>query len=290
MSPQESTGDFATHVRNSTYDIGITLRDIAVRVELELKGIGVDIEHLRDNVRNVDATLEDFEAYIKVAKLLVIFLDMIVISLMTACVLSWMGEQYFIPICIRKTLLIPLFITFLILFLILSTSVMVGAMVGADFCSKPDEFSKALIIEYQGQLSPLVFGLMMHYIMGCLPGTLPPKLEFLSSAVTSIGGSIHSLATNETGLAELCEVQVGSAKLLPLLERTDTTVHGIYDVLIRLRQILECQNYNPIYTTLVYDALCSGGAAGLSWVFFTSFSMAVFSMSMVTLRVAIHRN
>lgn len=35
-------------------------------------------------------------------------------------------------------------------------------------------------------------------------------------------------------------------------------------------------------------AVCISGVNGLSWIFFTSLSMAVFSMIMVTLRVAIY--
>mmetsp|Transcript_8808 Transcript_8808/g.15501 ORF Transcript_8808/g.15501 Transcript_8808/m.15501 type:complete len:976 (+) Transcript_8808:58-2985(+) len=295
MRPQASLSEFVLQVRNSTYEIGIQLRDTAIRVESEVKGIEHDLEQLVDIVQNVDATLEDFKTYIEVAKVLVIFLDIIVVSLMTACVLAWMGEQHFLPTCVRKTVIIPLFVTLLILFWIISTAVLLGAMVGADFCSNPDESAMALIMGFQGQLSPLIFMLMMYYITGCLPERWPPKLEILSSSVSTIGGFLHSqlsavakATTKQPGLTELCGGRVNFSKLVAVLELTDTAVHGMYDVLIGVRDMSGCHNFNSVYTTLVYDALCNGGAAGLSWVFFTSLSMAVFSMFMVTLRVAIH--
>ena len=110
--PRHHYNDFALKVRNYTYEIGIQLRETAVRVESEVKGIEHDLERLVDIVQNVDATLEDFKTYIEVAKVLVVFLDIIVVSLMTACVLAWMGEQHFLPACVRKTVIIPLFDTF----------------------------------------------------------------------------------------------------------------------------------------------------------------------------------
>jgi hypothetical protein len=162
--PQESMSDFALLVRNSTYEIGIQLRDVAIRMELEMKGIEHDLERLGITVQNIAATLDDFKTYIDVARVLVVFIDIIVISLMTACILAWMGKQNFIPKFVRKTVLVPLFVTLLILFWVFSTAILLGAMAGADFCSMPDESAMALITGFQGQFSPLIFMLMMYYV------------------------------------------------------------------------------------------------------------------------------
>jgi len=73
------------------------------------------------------------------------------------------------------------------------------------------------------------------------------------------------------------------------LELTDVTMHSVYDILIEVRELMQCQNFNPIYTATAYDAVCLSGVGGLSWIFFTSLTMAFSSMTMVTLRVAIHQ-
>ena len=127
-------------------------------------------------------------------------------------------------------------------------------------------------------------------------------------------------ATQQSNLADQCGGEAGPSKLLSVLELTDTSIHAIYDVLNGVRSVFECRNFNPIYTTLVYDgklciddpthffhqklkepnffffflpmhvaAVCISGVGGLSWVFFTSLSMAIFSMVMITLRVAIYQ-
>ena len=116
-------------------------------------------------------------------------------------------------------------------------------------------------------------------------------METLSNAIAYTGNYLHvqisSLASaTKDFLAERCG-ETGPSNLLSALELTDVTMHGVYDIIVEIRQVMQCQNFNPIYTSTTYDAVCLSGVGGLSWVFFTSLSMAIFSMIMVTLRIAI---
>ena len=100
---------------------------------------------------------------------------------------------------------------------------------------------------------------MCLFHQGCWPETQPVTLETLSLAVSSTGAVIHSqLATiaeytQQGGLLEQCGGQVGHLKLVALLELTDTAVHGMHDILLGLNDFLHCDNFNPIYTSLIYD-------------------------------------
>ena len=172
IDPQSPISDFAVSVNNSTYTIGTTLRDVAIRAELEMEDIKHGFEQLGDFVRNADATLEDIKTYIAVAKVLVIFIDILVIALMIQCILAWMGEHHFIPKRVRKTVIIPIFVALVIIFWIFSTLILSGAMVGSDFCSTPDESVISLITGFQGQLSPSVSMLMMYYVTVSLIDTM----------------------------------------------------------------------------------------------------------------------
>ena len=80
--------DFSRDVRNATYQIGIQLRDNAIQVETVVEGIQNDIEGLIFTVQEVDATLEDFKKYISAAKVLVILIDIVALSLMLACIMA----------------------------------------------------------------------------------------------------------------------------------------------------------------------------------------------------------
>ena len=102
-------------------------------------------------------------------------------------------------------------------------------------------------------------------------------------------GQISSLASvTKDFLVKRCG-ETGPSALLSALELTDVTMHGMYDIILEIRELMQCQNFNPIYTSTTYDAVCESGVGGLSWVFFTSLSMAIFSMAMVTLRIAIQQ-
>mmetsp|Transcript_19820 Transcript_19820/g.29381 ORF Transcript_19820/g.29381 Transcript_19820/m.29381 type:complete len:991 (-) Transcript_19820:75-3047(-) len=283
--------DFSQDVRNATYQIGIQFRDTAIQVETEVKGIQNDIEGLLVTVQDADATLEDFKRYIGAAKVLVILIDIVALSLMLACILAWTETQHYVTICFRNSFIIPIFVVLIILFWIFSTASLLGAMAGSDFCRMPDESATALVLGRQESLSPLVLAFLLYYITGCLPDRVPPKLETLSNAISHTGNFLHSQISNLVSntkdfLAERCG-ETGPSDLVSALELTDVAMHGVYDILLEVRQLMQCQHFNPIYTSTTYDAVCISGVGGLSWVFFTSLAMGIFSMTMVTMRIAI---
>ena len=156
--------DFSRDVRNATYQIGVQLRDTSIQVETEVKGIQNDIEGLLVTVKGADATLEEFKKYINAARVIVILIDIIGISLMLACILAWAEMQHHISICFRNSFIIPIFVILIILFWILSTASLLGAMAGSDFCRTPDESTSALVLRNQENLSPLVFAFLLYYI------------------------------------------------------------------------------------------------------------------------------
>lgn len=94
---------------------------------------------------------------------------------------------------------------------------------------------------------------------GCVPERLPPKLDVLTTALADVGNTVHnqinnvSLAIQQSDLFAKCGGKGGPSKLVSLLEISDSAIHTIYNVLFGVRDILECQNFNPIYTSLVYD-------------------------------------
>lgn len=58
--------------------------------------------------------------------------------------------------------------------------------------------------------------------------------------------------------------------------------------LIDVQVLMECRTFNPIYTTLMYDAVCTDGVDGLSWIFSTSLLLVVFAMFLIMFRAALY--
>lgn len=121
---------------------------------------------------------------------------------------------------------------------------------------------------------------------------MPSDLNDMSMALSTIGNTVHNItsdvfnAVQQTDLAMQCGGD-GTTQLTNLLGLVDASIHGIITSLSGVKEVMKCENFNPIYTTFAYDAICDSGVAGLSWVFFSALGIGIFGMIMVTLRVAV---
>ena len=162
-TPQD-LDEFSREIRNATYQIGVQLRDSATQLDTELKGIQNGIQGLLVTIKKADATLEDFKRYTSAARILVILIDLVTLSLMLSCILAWNRAQHHVPICVRNSFIIPFFVIFIILFWVFSTASLLGAMAGSDFCESPDESATALVSKNHEKMSPLMLSFLVYYI------------------------------------------------------------------------------------------------------------------------------
>jgi hypothetical protein len=72
------------------------------------------------------------------------------------------------------------------------------------------------------------------------------------------------------------------------LELLYNATHYLNKDVIDAQVLMECRTFNPIYTTLVYDAVCTEGVDGLSWIFSTSLLLVVFAMFFIMFRAALY--
>jgi hypothetical protein len=72
------------------------------------------------------------------------------------------------------------------------------------------------------------------------------------------------------------------------LELLYNATHYLNQDVIDAQVLMECRTFNPIYTTLMYDAVCAEGVDGLSWIFSTSLLLVVFAMFLIMFRAALY--
>jgi hypothetical protein len=72
------------------------------------------------------------------------------------------------------------------------------------------------------------------------------------------------------------------------LELMYNATHSLNKDVIDAQVLIECRTFNPIYTTLMYDAVCTDGVDGLSWIFSTSLFLVVFAMFLIMFRAALY--
>ncbi len=87
----------------------------------------------------------------------------------------------------------------------------------------------------------------------------------------------------------ICDLTLEQATVLKQTTTSGHTISHLLDrTLVGLREGIFCGTINPIYTTFVHEAFCKQGVAGMSWIFFTTLFVAIFSMMMITTRAALY--
>lgn len=90
---------------------------------------------------------------------------------------------------------------------------------------------------------------------------MPTELNELSTLLVNVGDSVHNVtgtvanAVQQTNLAMQCGGD-GTTQLTNLLGLVDASIHGIFSALSGVKGVLQCENFNPIYTTFAYDGKC----------------------------------
>lgn len=74
------------------------------------------------------------------------------------------------------------------------------------------------------------------------------------------------------------------AALLVLESQVCTVASSIYDLI----DFFTCENFNTLYATVAYNAICYNGNTGFVWIAFTQFMIILCAMIMLTLRVAFY--
>ena len=133
----------------------------------------------------------------------------------------------------------------------------------------------------------------MFYASGCpansTPVPLPTEIlnvtDFLSY-LEALNQAIVAVSSNSEEIAAQCgtnpeTLQNAMAVLAAQVCTIATTVTDLVEY-------FSCENFNSVYSTIAYDALCYNGNAGLSAITITQFIILLCAMVMLTLRAAFY--
>lgn len=132
---------------------------------------------------------------------------------------------------------------------------------------------------------------------GC-PAENEPKLmtitmNIVTSALNGVGQFLEVLSSVGSGpLAKACVFESEDANpiiaLSELAFAISEHVRSSGAALISLADLLLCRSFNPLYTSLTYDIVCTSFVNMIAPMLWCLFIVSVCSMIMVTLRVAWH--
>lgn len=290
----DGDGPFADTIRSHVKEVEDEITSVNSAVD---ETTGLFLNDLREAItitEEVEQKLEAANIFFYITITISIIVNVMILAMLVMTYFSAKGVENCCTKLLTYGLLWPFFIFFLILFWIFALLFLVTSLAGSDFCVKPDQIVEGILREYQDQFQSVIFQFAIYYISGCqvLPKT--DQIDSVTAEISDVVNKVHDLSVfvmnqslpnleSQCGLAQPAATALqGGAALL------HNASHTINNGWIDVRHFLECKTFNPIYTTLVHDAMCVDGVDGLAWLFSTSVFLAVFAMVMITFRAALY--
>jgi hypothetical protein len=108
----------------------------------------------------------------------------------------------------------------------------------------------------------------------------------LVSYLEALNQAIVAVSSNSEEIAAQCGTNPETLQnaMAVLASQVCTIATTVTDLV----EYFSCSNFNPVYSTIAYDALCYNGNSGLSAITITQFIILLCAMVMLTLRAAFY--
>ena len=116
-----------------------------------------------------------------------------------------------------------------------------------------------------------------------IPGELTAILQSVAEAVPYIDQFLSFLDTNTDFIQLVCGLE-DPARVAQLTTVINSQICDIFEILNRIRLYFQCENWYPLYETVMYDAVCYNGSSGFAWIVATQFIIVIMAMVLLTFR------
>jgi len=273
-------------------------------IKAEIKTVNSEVEeqiHLfNDDLRDVIKITEDInDKYIEPAEIffgisvgLSTIVNVVVISMLVVVFFAARGVENCFTKIVTHALLWPIFSFCLVLFWIFALLFLVTSLAGSDFCVKPDQVVEGMLLQYKDEFQSLIFQFLMYWVSGCQIQARP-DISSMAQPIEDFVGDLHDVSEilmnqSPVRLEDQCGLSSAAASALQGgAGLVHNATHVVNKAWIDTRHLIECKTFNPIYTTFIHDAVCKDGVDGLTWLFSSSFFLAIFAMTMIMFRAAL---
>ncbi|KAL7479709.1 hypothetical protein ACHAW6_005431 [Cyclotella cf. meneghiniana] len=287
--------ELSTQIREAWALLVTNIQELKKLVEQNLGNFSDDLRRLIQLTEEIEDSLTSAD---------IVFYILIAISIFIACfILIMLAEVVFASLnisncftrCITNAVIWPIFTLLLILAWISSTVFLISSLAGADFCVAPDNYVISVVEKYEGEFKSAIFAFILFYISGC---TVRPAAEkevvAIWDTIKLLNQCAHTLSELIGGIdpatvAAICGVDDTEAQTLQRIAIfIHDLSHAINRAMIGVLDLLSCKSFNPIYTTFVHDGTLPYGILRPSGIFFTTLTVAISSMMMMTFRAALY--
>lgn len=271
------------------------INEISLAVDESLKSFSTDLMTVANTARGVSNDLETASGFFYALILISIVIDVLICIMLAVTVFSAKDISNCFTKCVTCSLIWPIFVLLLVSSWIFATVFLVFSLAGSDFCYKPDDIVMAFLNQYKDKFDSVIFAILIFYVSGC--AVVPQAMNdiaILTAMVKTMLIHANDLADkiaseSVDNLAADCGLDKAGAIAL---QKGVQLISGLSQELVKLlssfKGIVSCQNINPIYTSLVYDATCTEAVDGFTWLYGSCFALCICAMTMITFRAALY--
>jgi len=288
-------GDGANKIREAFTNLSVAYNELSSMIDESLANMSDDLRGLVELTESVESSMYSTDVFFYIMLAVTCFLAFLIVAMMIGVWFSAKNVSNCLTKCIARAIMWPLFIFFLVLSWIFATVFLVAQLAGADFCIRPDDYVTEFLEQNSDLFDGLVLGFVIYYISGCsiaAPGT--EALFIIAAQISVVAESSHNLIEqvgemSAQDMITICGVTEKRAEALISLATTlHAGIHVLDKSLVGLRQMFACSTFNPIYVTMVHNAVCVESVSGLAYIFSTTMVISVFSMLMIMFRAALY--
>lgn len=291
----QGSSQVSNEIREAGQLLVLDINEMSLAVEEYLKSFSTDLMTVANTARKMSNDIETASGFFYALIAISIAIDLLIIVMLTVTVFSAKDISNCFTKCVTCALIWPIFVLLLSLSWIFATVFLVFSLAGSDFCIDPNEIALSLLYQNKDKFDSTIFAILIFYVSGC--DVIPQAMDDIFKLVTMVktmlahandlAGKIASESVDD--LAADCGLDKAGAIAL---QKGVYLISGFSQQIVKLlssfKGILSCQNINPIYTTLVYDATCTEAVDGFTWLYGSCFALCICAMTMITFRAALY--
>jgi hypothetical protein len=260
------------------------------------------LESVLQQARGAQDSLESILPYFNVAVVFAVILILLTSFFIIGTILAWVNQQPRLFRCTQDRIILPIFILVGLFVWIFTTVFLTLGVLAGDYCViSPDVQMNKILEQTLANLSPIGYKFAYFYFNGCQTEFRPILMSVAYKALIGLRiglDQFFELVNNlgegplrrACGLGSETDVLEGDPvnALSILVNVLRNHVGGAMNAALEVGKLTLCKSFYPMYAFLAHQILCTDFINLLGPMFADMFIISIFSMLMVTMRVAWH--